>query len=111
MSEKYTPEPVDTGGIELPESLRALAEMIAENVHNVWAKSRLDDGWSYGEKRDDAQKRSPCLVPYDRLPESEKEYDRRTAEDFVPGPLFQRHRLRSDPAPERETAGYTEGIR
>lgn len=30
--------------------------------------------------RDDKQKKHPCLVPYDQLPETEKEYDRKTAE-------------------------------
>ena len=29
--------------------------------------------------RDDGARKHPCLVPYDHLPESEKEYDRRTA--------------------------------
>ena len=32
-----------------------------------------------GRQRDDAAKKHPCLVPYDQLPESEKEYDRDSA--------------------------------
>ena len=75
----YTPTPIDTTGISLPEELLSLREQIAKNVHEAWAKGRIDDGWSYGEKRDDANKKHPCLVPYDELPESEKDYDRRTA--------------------------------
>jgi hypothetical protein len=40
---------------------------------------RLSDGWTYGPERNDALRQTPCLVPYDELPESEKSYDRETA--------------------------------
>jgi hypothetical protein len=36
----------------------------------------MQDGWTYGPHRDDAKRTHPCLVPYEQLPESEKEYDR-----------------------------------
>ena len=75
----YIPEPMDLSLVDLPESLIQLSERIAENVHEVWAKARIDEGWTYGEKRDDIHKKHPCLVPYDELPEEEKEYDRNTA--------------------------------
>ena len=70
----YTPEPMDLSSVDLPESLIQLSERIAENVHEVWAKARMDEGWTYGGKRDDIHKKHPCLVPYDELPEEEKEY-------------------------------------
>jgi len=75
----YTPHPIDTKDISLPEDLLPLTEKIAEQVHEIWAKGRVAEGWTYGEVRDDARKTTPCLVPYDALPESEKEYDRNTA--------------------------------
>ena len=75
----YTPHPMDTSGVALPQSLVELTEEIARNVHEVWAQGRIDEGWTYGEERDDAKKTTPCLVPYDQLPESEKEFDRSTA--------------------------------
>lgn len=75
----YTPKPVNTQGIDLPEELLALREAIAENVHENWSAGRIAEGWTYGEKRDDEKKITPCLVPYDQLPEIEKEYDRTTA--------------------------------
>lgn len=75
----YIPKPVDTTGVELPAQILELTEVIAENVHENWAAARIAEGWTYGEVRDDAQKKTPCLVPYDQLPEIEKEYDRRTA--------------------------------
>lgn len=75
----YNPKPIDTSDITLPEELLALTEKIAENVHDVWAVGRIEQGWTYGPVRDDAKKETPCLVPYNELPESEKEYDRNTA--------------------------------
>lgn len=75
----YQPKPIDTSAIELSPDLLKLTEQIAENVHEVWSAGRVADGWTYGEKRDDKLKQTPCLVPYSELPESEKEYDRNTA--------------------------------
>ena len=79
----YIPEPMDLSLVDLPESLIQISERIAENVHEVWAKARIDEGWTYGEKRDDIHKKHPCLVPYDELPEEEKEYDRNTAMNTI----------------------------
>ena len=79
----YIPEPMDLSLVDLPESLIQLSERIAENVHEVWAKARIDEGWTYAEKRDDIHKKHPCLVPYDELPEEEKEYDRNTAMNTI----------------------------
>lgn len=76
---QYTPQPIDTTAIELPQELMDLAEEMAKNVHEVWAAGRMAEGWIYGEVRDDARKTHPCLLPYEELPESEKEYDRQTA--------------------------------
>ena len=75
----YTPKPINTDGVVLPDHLLELTEQIAENVHENWAQGRIREGWSYGEERDDVAKTTPCLVPYDQLPEIEKEYDRATA--------------------------------
>lgn len=76
---KYIPAPLDTSGIALSDDLLGLTEEMARNVHDVWAASRLSQGWRYGETRSDADKTHPCLVPYEELPEEEKDYDRRTA--------------------------------
>ena len=75
----YTPSPVDISDVVLPTELDALVESIAKNVHDVWAQGRISDGWKYGKQRDDKNKLHPCLVPYEELPEGEKEYDRKTA--------------------------------
>ncbi len=70
---------MDTSDIQLPEELNVLIEQMAKNVHEVWAQSRIKQGWRYGNERSDALKQHPCLIPYEELPEVEKAYDRDTA--------------------------------
>ena len=78
-SSAYTPRPIDVSDVVLPPELDALSEQIAEQVHEVWAQGRMAEGWTYGPVKDSDRKTTPCLVPYAELPETEKEYDRRTA--------------------------------
>ena len=75
----YTPKPIDTSAVSLPVELEPLVEQMAKNVHEVWAQKRIEEGWKYGEKRDDELRLHPCLVSYEQLPDIEKEYDRSTA--------------------------------
>ena len=77
--DNYIPQPIDTSKVELPDTLNPLVEALAKNVHEVWAQSRISQGWSYGSERNDELKQHPCLVPYEELPEVEKDYDRNTA--------------------------------
>ena len=79
MKKNYVPQPMDTSDIQLSDELNVLVEQMAKNVHEVWAQSRIEQGWIYGEERNDALKHHPCLVPYEELPEVEKAYDRDTA--------------------------------
>ena len=75
----YNPKPIDTSSIEFSDDLKLLVEELARNVHDIWATGRINDGWTYGPKRDDTLKQHPCLIDYDDLPEIEKDYDRNTA--------------------------------
>ena len=75
----YIPNPIDTSGIKLSDELLQLVEQLARNVHENWAQGRINEGWTYGPERNDALKQHPCLIGYDDLPESEKEYDRNAA--------------------------------
>ncbi len=79
----YKPKPIDLTNINLPENLIELREALAKNVHEVWAEQRMNDGWTYGEVRNDDKKEHPCLVEYEKLDDSEKEYDRITAESTL----------------------------
>ncbi len=75
----YKPAPINTDHIELSDDLKQLIEEIAKQVHETWAEGRIKDGWTYAKERNDQLKTTPCLVPYEQLPEAEKEYDRKTA--------------------------------
>lgn len=75
----YIPRPIDTTEVQLSRGLQGLTERLAAHIHDVWAARRIDEGWRYGPRRDDERKTHPGLVPYSELPESEKDYDRRTA--------------------------------
>lgn len=75
----YVPAPLDTSDVQLSPQIIQLGEMMARNTHEVWAAGRIADGWRWGPVRDDAKKEHPCLVPYDDLPEEERDYDRRTS--------------------------------
>lgn len=75
----YKPSPVNLDDVVLTQELDELTEVVAKNVHETWAAQRLAEGWTYGPKYDGEKKKTPWLVPYEELPESEKDYDRNTA--------------------------------
>lgn len=79
MKANYIPKPEKLDNIQLSEELNNLVEAMAKNVHEVWAQSRMEQGWTYGQERNDQLKQHPCLVAYEELPEVEKAYDRDTA--------------------------------
>ena len=79
MKKNYVPQPMDTTAVQLPKELDELVEQMSKNVHEVWAQSRIEQGWVYGEQRSDELKQHPCLVAYEELPEVERAYDRDTA--------------------------------
>ncbi len=75
----YKPNPIDTSDIILDKEILKLADMLAKNTHEVWAKNRISEGWTYGKERNDEIKTTPCLVPYEELSENEKNYDMDTS--------------------------------
>lgn len=75
----YRPQRIDTSRVTLPRDLIELTEVLARNAHDTWAQLRMAQGWRYGPERSDARKEHPSLVPYEALPESEKQADRDTA--------------------------------
>ncbi|XP_073771088.1 ryanodine receptor 1 isoform X3 [Danio rerio] len=71
----FTPCPVDTVQIVLPPHLERIREKLAENSHELWAVTRIEQGWTYGLFRDDNKKLHPCLVDFQSLPDPEKSYN------------------------------------
>lgn len=94
----YRPKPLDTSGVELTAEQQALIESLAEHVHDEWAAGRMAEGWKLGPERSDTKKESPCFVPYDQLPENEKEVDRRTAVGAVKAIMLLGYDLVANPA-------------
>lgn len=92
----YEPAPIDTSGVALSDEIRHLTELLARNTHDVWARQRLSEGWRFGPRRDDASKEHPCLIPYEQLPEPEKEYDRKTAMETIRAIMALGYRIEKD---------------
>ncbi|MBQ4264885.1 MAG: Ryanodine receptor Ryr [Clostridia bacterium] len=81
--ETYTPNPIDTSHVPFPPELNDILEVIAKSVHDTWAQQRIRDGWRWGPFKDDREKTTPLLVPYEDLPYEEQEYDRITARQTI----------------------------
>lgn len=79
----YNPKLIDLKHVGLPKGFEELREAIAENAHDMWALERQSEGWTFGPKRDDSKLETPDMIPYAKLPESEKQYDRLMAEDTL----------------------------
>ncbi len=75
----YRPKPIDTSAVELPKDITALIELLAENNHETWAQLRIANGWTYGPRRNDDDRKHPNLIPFSDLPHVEKMCDRKTA--------------------------------
>lgn len=82
-TKSYTPHPIDLSDIGLDHSFIELRESIAENAHENWSMLRKNEGWVYGPQRDDKGKKNPDLVPYSKLSEGEKDYDRNMAVETI----------------------------
>jgi ryanodine receptor 2 len=79
----YKPKTIDTSGILLTDDLDKIVEPLAKNTHENWASMRMNQGWRYGPERNDEYKQHPCLVPFEKLPESEKEHDRKIVREIL----------------------------
>jgi hypothetical protein len=55
--------------------------LLACMEHKSWCKGKKGDGWRYGPDKDIRRKTNPSLVPWEELPEEEKEKNR----EFIRG--------------------------
>jgi RyR domain len=49
-------------------------ELVSEEVHNAWMRSKTDQGFSSRKSEDDEE----LMVPYEQLSEKQKDLDRNT---------------------------------
>ena len=99
----YTPKPIDTSTVVLNNAQWRLIEQLAAHAHDVWAKKRMEDGWQHGPARNDQIKAHPSLVPYDELPDSEKDYDRVMVEQVIKAAVALGYRIDALHAPADAT--------
>lgn len=43
--------------------------------HENWMKKKIEQGWKYGETRNDVMKTHPSLVPYEKLSQEQRTKD------------------------------------
>ncbi len=79
----YQPNPINTSQIKIDKEESQLAECLAKNTHEIWVKQKIKDGWKYGPNRDNHLKLHPYLIPYEQLPDQEKEHDYLTAIESI----------------------------
>ena len=91
--EVYHPNPVDASDVSFSPEFDEILEIIAKNVHDTWAQQRIKEGWRWGLNKDDREKTTPLLVPYEELQEEEREYDRITARQTIKQLLMHGYRI------------------
>ncbi|XP_061602252.1 ryanodine receptor 3 isoform X2 [Cololabis saira] len=83
MSNGYKPAPLDLSDVKLNAGQEVLVDKLAENAHNVWAKDRIKQGWTYGIQQDLKSRRNPRLVPYALLDERTKKSNRDSLREAI----------------------------
>ena len=49
-------------------------DKLAENLHEVWTMNKIEQGWTFGDVREDRTLKNPSLTNFEKLPMSEKKY-------------------------------------
>ncbi|XP_035526010.1 ryanodine receptor 2-like [Morone saxatilis] len=83
LSSGYKPAPLDLSHIKLTSTQEAMVDKLAENAHNVWARDRIRQGWTYGIQQDVKNRRNPRLVPYILLDERTKKSNKDSLREAV----------------------------
>ncbi|MEQ2215294.1 Ryanodine receptor 3, partial [Xenoophorus captivus] len=83
MSNGYKPAPLELSDVKLTLGQEILVDKLAENAHNVWAKDRIKQGWTYGIQQDLKSRRNPRLVPYALLDERTKKSNRDSLREAI----------------------------
>ena len=73
----YNPQPVDMTNLTLSRDMQNMADRLAENAHDIWAKRKKDELEASGGGV------HPQMVPYDMLTEKEKRKDRLRSVELI----------------------------
>jgi hypothetical protein len=96
----FIPKPTDLSGITLSREFTAVADSLAENFHNIWAKKKKVELEENGKSHS-------MFVPYDTLTAKEKEKYRVKAYEllrFIPYSGFQLNKAGKDEAYDPRTS-------
>ena len=73
----YNPQPVDMANLTLNREMQTMAERLAENAHDIWAKSFREQSAAMGGVI------HPQMVPYDLLTDREKKKSRERSQELL----------------------------
>ncbi|PIK56124.1 ryanodine receptor [Apostichopus japonicus] len=108
MSNGYKPAPYNLSTVSVTPKMTRLVEQLAENAHNVWARDRMEQGWTYGLAEDGTYRRNPQLIPYSQLDDGAKKLNRDTASETVRTILGFGYTL--EPPPSEQQEGTFRGL-
>ncbi|MPC12219.1 Ryanodine receptor [Portunus trituberculatus] len=109
QSNGYKPQPLDLSQVSLTPKLEELVDELAQNTHNIWAKERILQGWTYGLNEDPEMRRSPHLVSYLNVDDAIKKANRDTASETIRTLLVYGYLLEAPTGEQAEATAAAEG--
>ncbi|KAA3679890.1 ryanodine receptor 2 [Paragonimus westermani] len=86
-ADTYNPTPRDLRGVNVSKEMLNLAEILADNAHNIWARQKMSDLEAIGGGV------HQLLVPYEILTDNERKRYRRLTHELIKYLQYQGYRL------------------